>query len=642
MGVIRVPLFETTRCDSSISDSPDQLFTIDSRVSRDNNMHEAEILSHLPTVLLGQSTPLFAVSPNSVSLPPIPRSYTGLLRRILEAAILYQDLEAFVAEKHTWLLSPIKSVYVGHLHTYLAEYADSVKLMVAANATLLGLLRALEPIIQNFRTLCEVSPLLHRPELELLHFSHSLCNYNNEARLIGETLRTLLWRPYYAYIEDWVVSGNLTDLVFFVELDPAALHFCDIIKSDPARYPTFLGLDDGLYEYIYQTGRLSIFLEKYCEEEQWVQGFLGRYRLLIGSGLADMTPKAVLALVRAQHAEALAHFTVVMHSKFLLLLQVRALHEFMLMASGDFILSLHATELEQPALQLTSAKIHDILAALLQNSRIGAAREHLNARAYVLDGDKLGWEVFSIEYRLLHPALETVLNKTVELKDYQRVFSFLWTLKLVEHLLCRKFVERVDFMVYAARQRMLNFVFKLSEYLFVEIHERYTAYVALYYPKRGGSAKAHGLKEMYWEEIIEGHSAFVLLLAGMKLLDEGAIGLSGALYVVQTNEVVEIIVSFCKALAEYQNMVGERWGRGREAGREVGREAGQEVGQEVLHLDKSDMSAPRAPHPYADDLADAWEAAGVAKHFPAFNRALARLKKDLAQNHLLHELSRLL
>jgi gamma-tubulin complex component 3 len=100
-------------------------------------------------------------------------------------------------------------------------------------------------------------------------------------------------------------------------------------------------------------------------------------------------------------------------------------------------------------------------------------------------GDK-GWEIFMLDYRVHDLApLATVFTEDL-MKNYQKIFNFLWRLKRIEHQLANSWrtykehihkFEKIRGMKHAFHQcnlshhEMLHFVSTIHNYIMVEVLE---------------------------------------------------------------------------------------------------------------------------------------------------------------------------
>lgn len=96
----------------------------------------------------------------------------------------------------------------------------------------------------------------------------------------------------------------------------------------------------------------------------------------------------------------------------------------------------------------------------------------------VSPGDS-GWEVFSLDYHVDGP-LKTVFNKQA-MHAYHRLFTFLWRLKRVEHVITLTWKQRIDCshlrmdcqsLVHKYRllwTEMTHFIYQLQYYILFEV-----------------------------------------------------------------------------------------------------------------------------------------------------------------------------
>ncbi len=164
------------------------------------------------------------------------------------------------------------------------------------------------------------------------------------------------------------------------------------------------------------------------------------------SSLADSTvleygdTSQLEASIDQAYTTTAAHLIHLMRNKFALLDHMTALKKYILLGQGDFVSILMEAlgpSLERPASTLYR---HNLTASLESAIRTSNAQfesadvlHRLDAR--MLEGSRgtVGWEVFTLEYRLDAP-MDVVVTEA-NARQYLKVFNFLWRLKRVEFAL---------------------------------------------------------------------------------------------------------------------------------------------------------------------------------------------------------------
>jgi gamma-tubulin complex component 3 len=126
--------------------------------------------------------------------------------------------------------------------------------------------------------------------------------------------------------------------------------------------------------------------------------------------------------------------------KYQLLDHCRALKRYLLLGQGDFIqylMDLLGPELSKRATQIYRHNLTNVLETALNSSNAKFENQEILSRLDVKilqasPGDD-GWDVFSLHYKLPSP-INTIINDTC-MREYLRIFHFLWRLKRVEYSL---------------------------------------------------------------------------------------------------------------------------------------------------------------------------------------------------------------
>lgn len=280
-------------------------------------------------------------------------------------------------------------------------------------------------------------------------------------------------RPFFQMLSQWIFQGKLQDPFdeFFVERnkglkvstsvpneedDLSALHMSSFhdtpappsslwqnqFRFRPEMLPSFL--DETFGKKIFSTGKSLHFIRFSCGDGDWVSshrrddgvenadGAVLRYANLPG---LEKTIDEAYAMTSARLLE-------IFLGKFKLLDHLRALKDYLMLTKGDFVdllMESIAPSLDRPA----SSLFRHNLTASLETSLRGSNSQfestdivgRLDARILDYNEGDLGWDSFTLEYRVDEP-VNTVLDGQAML-GYQVIFHHLWKLKRVELALGR-------------------------------------------------------------------------------------------------------------------------------------------------------------------------------------------------------------
>ncbi|KAG5637370.1 hypothetical protein H0H81_004795 [Sphagnurus paluster] len=288
-------------------------------------------------------------------------------------------------------------------------------------------------------------------------------------------------KPFFSSLHKWLFSGELYDpfLEFFVALDLSMAHLQYVHPSSLAGGVGQLSADGGfggdaddipgmreeglrLWEtkYRFQKDMLPI-----CHDSDWV---VTREKMSNTGGTLQYSDIAGLerSIDAAYHIASQRLFEVFIE-KFKLLDHFSALKNYLLLGHGDF-----ADRLME-ALGSSNA-IHDPL----------DVRRRLDARMLEYSHGEIGWDVFTLEYKVDAP-IDTVLDPA-SMEQYLKIFRYLWQLKRMEGALntgwmriaggTRSFlrVPELEFEWHRIRivvAEMVHFVRQLQTYCHLEVIE---------------------------------------------------------------------------------------------------------------------------------------------------------------------------
>ncbi|ODV97792.1 hypothetical protein PACTADRAFT_47643 [Pachysolen tannophilus NRRL Y-2460] len=444
--------------------------------SDQNNITDEEILKYLSFTLLGSTSNIFPFINNGEGIKlPLNTNYSisGLLFKILEPALLYRKLIAIIENnnKHqNYSKSQIKVAFFTELqNNYLKNYAKLINDLFSAenHLTIKIVYLSIYDEIIKLRFLHYLTMNAELPSNEFLSLLFKFSDHGDA--LIQKVAKNLFDKsvaPYYEVLFKWITSGELNR--FFVELkadhqqqqqqiltiahqNEGIINAHKFIKH---RVPEFIPLQ--ACQKIYQIGKTIIFLKNYCKELKFLNDFSQKNDFLIKNFKEmNLVQKKLTNLINLQHKEIINYFNFVIVKKFGLLEILQNLNNFLLMSKGDFINSIiekSSHVLNKPSNSLTSHQLTRILQDSIYDSTVKnfpkSTLNSLDARVLEIGGNSStsSWDVFTLDYRINMPLSIILNNKDNEsLKEYLRMFNFLFKLKRVQYLLHSNFNKKKTF-----------------------------------------------------------------------------------------------------------------------------------------------------------------------------------------------------
>jgi len=350
------------------------------------------------------------------------------------------------------------------------------------------------------------------------------------------TILSACCRPIYTMLLRWILDGTLEDPhnEFFICGDPgmqgeAMWHHKYTIRK--AMIPRFLSL--SWTKKILSTGKSINFLNSICKDSSLVEG-----RASVISQLEMMDPATLfmgeldsplLETIGQLYKSTARHVLDVMFGKFQLMDHMGALRKYMLLGQGDimrYLLDLLESELSQPATQLYPHNLAGILETAIRGTNTQYEQqeilERLDVRLLEIQPGDTGWDVFSLDYKVIGPIGVVFTPDTMT--QYLMLFNTLWRAKRMEwvlscawkklaslHKMSRQIVELAPVLHLAnlVASEMIHFVHQLAYYITFEVME--CGWDAL--------IKQINLAESL-DDVISAHDEFLCTLVARALLDE--------------------------------------------------------------------------------------------------------------------------
>jgi len=267
----------------------------------------------------------------------------------------------------------------------------------------------------------------------------------------AERLLVHVTRPFYDMLRHWIYDGELSDPYheFFVsEQDPNALDEAqnsrgrgsassvweDKYKLNEEMVPSIITQDFA--QKVFLIGKSLNFIRYGCGDSQWVEA----YSKDASKELRYGDTATLETWIDEAYKTTMARLIHLMAEKFHLFEHLKALKNYILLGQGDFIALLMeslATDLDRPA----GAQYRHTLTAQLEHAIRGSNAQYdspevlrrLDARMLQLSHGDIGWDCFTLEYKIDAP-IDVVVTEWGN-RQYLKVFNFLWKVKRVEFAL---------------------------------------------------------------------------------------------------------------------------------------------------------------------------------------------------------------
>jgi gamma-tubulin complex component 3 len=339
-------------------------------------------------------------------------------------------------------------------------------------------------------------------------------------------------------LQHWIYDGELEDpfLEFFVyenrdadtESDPrrggATSVWEDKYRLKDSMIPTIITQDFA--KKVFLIGKSLNFIRYGCGDSVWVE----KHSKSSMRELRYGDTATLESSIDSAYKGTMARLIHLMEDKFKLFEHLAALKKYLLLGQGDFIALLMeslASNLDRPA---NSQYRHTLTAQLEHAIRNSNAQydspdvlRRLDARMLELSHGEIGWDVFTLEYRVDSP-LDVIVTPWAS-KQYLKAFNFLWRVKRVEFALgstWRRTMtgargvlgavgDKVDADWKSARggiAEMIHFVSQLQHYILFEVIEAGWE----------GLQKAMRTPDATLDDLISAHAAYLRSITRKGLL----------------------------------------------------------------------------------------------------------------------------
>ena len=433
---------------------------------------ETALLRDLPFTLQGLSSSHLPFSPPStLRIPPtLPVPIVSILHTLAEPSLLYKSLSAFVQSPDEGLLGQsLRAAIAGELRSYLglvATLEGQIRRALSsldettprggigkAGVTLKRCVVWTREATMGLRLISligEESKSKRGGQLISLIHSFSSSHGDPIVGAFAERLLGSVTRPFYDMLRQWIYDGELSDPYheFFVsEQDINALENLDGKSRGGASSvweDKYKLLDDMVpsimtpefAQKVFLIGKSLNFIRYGCGDSQWVDDYSkGASKELRYGDTATLE-----TWIDEAYKTTMARLIYLMSEKFHLFEHLKALKNYILLGQGDFIALLMeslSSNLDRPA----GAQYRHTLTAQLEHAIRGSNAQYdspevlrrLDARMLQLSHGDIGWDCFTLEYKIDAP-VDVVVTEWGN-RQYLKVFNFLWRIKRVEFAL---------------------------------------------------------------------------------------------------------------------------------------------------------------------------------------------------------------
>ncbi len=432
---------------------------------------EMGLLRDLPFTLQGlSSTTLPFSKETALRLPPtLPPPIVSLLHTLAEPSLLYRGLATFVKSPAKGLLGQsLRAAINNELRSYLTLVATleaQIRRALAAldeSAPRGGIGKAGVTLkrcvvwtreatmgLRLMSLIAEESNTKHGGQLISMIHGFSASHGDPVVAAFAERLLADVTRPFYDILRRWIYDGELSDphREFFVrEQSPNDEDRKESkAKGQASVWNSKYEVIDGMVPSIitadfarkvFLIGKSLNFIRHSCGDSQWVDA----YSKTSSKQLCYGDTATLEAWIDEAYKTTMRRLMHLMSDRFHLFDHLQALKNYILLGQGDFIALLMeslAANLDRPAF----AQYRHTLTAQLEHAIRGSNAQYdseevlrrLDARMLQLSHGDIGWDCFTLEYKIDAP-VDVVVTEWGN-RQYLKVFNFLWRVKRVEFAL---------------------------------------------------------------------------------------------------------------------------------------------------------------------------------------------------------------
>ncbi|KAL4242041.1 Spindle pole body component [Abortiporus biennis] len=543
----------------------------------------------------------------------------ALVLRLAEVGHLYMRVDEFIREHEGKPgIGMIEQSLCHHLQSQLTEYYRLIAVLESqmatsnANADSPGneqveddsglTLKRLDVWIQDWRLRMRMMSVCVEGARDtqggaLVNLIHGYADNGDPfIRKFTDQLLEEVSKPFFSTLHNWLFCGELNDPFgeFFVAVDPELAHIQYVqqsagLLSGDGGFGGFGGdtddiigdrdgglkLWEGKYRFqkdmlpafvgetfgrkIFSTGKSLNFIRYSCHDSDWLAT---REKLTNTGTLKYSDIPGLERSIDTAYQVASRRLFDIFFEKYRLLDHLGALKNYLLLGHGDFIDHLMeslAPSLSRPANTLYR---HNLTATLETAIRQTSAQNdppdvlrRLDARMLEYSHGEIGWEVFTLEYKVDAP-IDTVLDPEAMVK-YLKLFNHLWKIKRIESTLskawmrtaggARTFLKLPDLsyewhQIRLVMAEMIHFIRQMEAYCQLEVIECSWQILLDFAQKKEGDLDA----------LIEAHRKYLDRMVKKVLLISPKAGREENL-LNQVREVFATILQFREATDDFYN-----------------------------------------------------------------------------------------
>ncbi|WBW72192.1 gamma tubulin complex GCP3 subunit Alp6 [Schizosaccharomyces osmophilus] len=478
-------------------------------------------------ILQGVSTDLVSFHDGSADLSQqIPSHHILQIRSLCEIGLLYRQLKRFAdydgfqtspstlrlsessSEEQTLALQSFRAFVSKELTQYLSLIASLESQLRTDNSTRSQTVSIRRCIVWTnkprlkFRILSSIvdSYIKEKNKKKLIHIV-ARYSFHGDPIIHDLSKRVLMeiTQPLHEMIENWVYKGELIDPFreFFVIESDDISHTHDrqgtgriVWKGkyhlEKELIPSFLS--SPLVEKIFLIGKCLNFARYGCDDSEWTQEHYSKF----AKKLSYTDFQSLKLTIDMAYTQSTRHLVQLMEEKFHLSEHLNAIKKYILLGQGDFVTYLMESlgdSLEQPANTLFRHNLTTCLESAIRSSNAsyeqGYVLKRLDARLLELSHGEVGWDVFTLEYKVDSP-INVIITPYCS-RQYLKMFNFLWRLKRIEFALshswrrstlgARNIIRELDFVqpewhfVSIHLAEMIHFICQLQYYILFEVIE---------------------------------------------------------------------------------------------------------------------------------------------------------------------------
>jgi gamma-tubulin complex component 3 len=392
----------------------------------------------------------------------------------------------------------------------------------------------------------------------------------------AERLLAHVTRPFYDMLRQWIYDGELSDphLEFFVSEQQEKLDDSDNnvrkgaatsvweekYKLNSVMVPSII--TDSFANKVFLIGKSLNFIRHGCLDAGWVES----YSKSASRELRYGDTATLETSIDEAYKTTMARLIHLMATKFHLFDHLKALKKYILLGAGDFIAVLMeslSTCLDRPA----NTQYRHTLTAQLEHAVRNSNSQYdspdvlrrLDSRMLELSQGEIGWDVFTLEYKISPPV--DVIVTPFGGRQYLKVFNFLWRVKRVEFALgstwrrcttgSRVVLSAVSDIVgrdwKTARcviAEMVHFISQLQYYILFEVIEA----------SWNELEQAMHKPESTLDDLIQAHAAYL-----NSITRKGLLGSSSIDFTSQLHELLKIMLAYKDAVDQLYSFSAEQF-----------------------------------------------------------------------------------